>query len=102
MTFFAHMLTDTVTLEPLTGVASDGGDQFGAAQTGLAAKVFESAKAMPGDTGTDGDEDTGLLLEVETSKGDKITLPDGEEMRVKAAGEAVGVFGATSLYWAAG
>jgi len=101
VTWFAHMLTDSVTLEALTGAGSDGGDQFGAAQT-ADAKVFESAAAMPGDTGVTDDEDTGLLLDVEASEGDRITLPDGEKMRVKAAGEATSIDGSTSLYWAAG
>lgn len=101
MTFFAHMLEDTVTVRTKTGVGTDGAVTRNST-SGVAAKVFESADMVGGDSGAGEDETTGLVLEQEVDKDDIIVLPDGEEMTVLSSGEAQTIGSAQSLYWARG
>lgn len=103
MAFFSHMLTETVDLEPLDSLGSDGSRTFGAKSTGLAARVDRDVSVSSGSEGAEEDTRDLVWLEAEEVKeGDRLHLPDGEVLEVQEASVTKTTDGRLSIYKAHG
>ena len=100
--FYAHMLNQTVDLEPFGGLDSDGSESFGTIDQGVPAYVDESGAVVAAAIGSEDDEKTHVLLAQAADESDRLHLPGGEVMKVMEAGEMPSTDGRVSLYWAKG
>jgi len=104
VSFWSHMLTQTVDLEPLTGVdTSTGAKQYGTKSTGIAARVERNIEVTGESTGATGDTVTRVWLEAkEPDEGDRIHLPDGDVLEVMSTETIPTTDGRTEIYRAQG
>jgi hypothetical protein len=102
MAFYSHMLTQTVDIEPQTGVSTDGSVTYGAISSDVAARVERNIEVSGGSEGIMSDTVTIVWLEQEVGKGDRITLPSGDVMEVSQTESLPHTDGSVTLYKAMG
>lgn len=101
MTFYAHMLNESVTVEPVNTLGEDGQPVYGA---GVTRDVYieRRTSVLSEEFGFTASVDTGLIAESEIAKGSRVTLPDGSTMQITETGEMRSTDDATSIYVAGG
>lgn len=103
MAFYSHMLNDQVDLEPVDSLNGDGSKSYAAKKTGLAAYVRRSISDSGTAEGIEDDLGTEVWLEAEeVGRGDRITLPSGETMRVQRTETVTTTDGRLDIYKAQG
>jgi len=103
VTFYGHMLTETVDLEPVDSLDADGSKSYGTKKTDLAARIERDVSVSGDSEGLSEDTVTAVWLEAEeVGKGDRIHLPSGETLEVMATETVATTDGRLDLYKAEG
>jgi len=101
MSFFTHMLTQSVDVESIT-LDQDGSETVSSTTTGVDARVERSIEGQTSDRGTARDTVTTVWLDQEVAEGDRIVLPSGDTMQVARTESIPAVDGRVELYKAEG
>ena len=102
MAFYTHLLTQSVDIEPLDSLDTDGSPVFGSLTTGVNARVERSIQIVGGDGGAVRVWTTRVWLDQEVGEGDRIHLPSGDVLEVQQTESIPTVDGRVEIYRAKG